>query len=211
MNLLEICKLAVLAYGEESGSVGDLEYFIAEYPECVVISIRGTEASNFMDILAEGGWKDILRDIRFIPRYNKVLGWCHGGFLSGAVKIVKEIENLPISKRKHIVFTGHSLGAAVSLLAAHLMFERTPLIKWFGFGCPKPFIGPRETLFPSYNIVNGDDIVTTLPRGWIFDYQLNVPRTIQVGDSFNNQNIKDHSADEYISSMILYRHNQNEV
>lgn len=211
MNLLEICKQAVLSYDQQTGCLGELEYNIKYTKKIMVVSVRGTEASNFMDVLLKGGWRDVIRDIRFIPRHHKTLGWCHGGFLRGAVKLVEELKRIHIVKDRTIIFTGHSMGAAVSLLAAHLMFEEHSNIKWVGFGCPKPFIGHRLILFPAIHVVNGDDIATTSPRGWLFDYQLNVSRTIQLGDTSQNPSIADHAAHEYFRSTLLYSGDQMEV
>lgn len=211
MKLLEICKYAVSAYDKQIGVIGELEYNIDYVDNTMIVSVRGTEAGGIVDVLLNGGWRDVMRDLRFIPRYHKTLDWCHGGFLRGAVALVEKVKKLQIGNNQDFIFTGHSMGAAVSLLAAHLMYEENAYVKWVGFGCPRPYIGEQPTFFTAYNVVNGDDIVTTLPKGWLFDYRLNVLRTIQIGDSFQNPNMKDHSANEYLSSMFLYSDNQVEI
>lgn len=206
MDLLEICRIAVLSYQEQTDSTAELEYTV----ECIskeqsVVSIRGTEGNGIIDILTKGGWLDIIRDLRFIPRYYPGLGWCHGGFLSGAVRLFKTMHRPP--KDSEIIFTGHSLGAAVSLLLAQLYELDGYRVKWVGFGCPKPFIGSRELHFTALSVVNGKDIVATLPRGWIFNFQLNATHTLTIGD----RKLSNHASSSYYSSMLLHPKNTMEI
>jgi len=107
----ELAKICRNAKRIKSGCVSEVEYLITKTKGVTVIAFRGTEASSVFKwtFWKKKGVFDVLRDIRFVPWYDKDVGWSHSGFLKGAKGTAKDI-----LKRKYItgpvVVTGHSMG-----------------------------------------------------------------------------------------------------
>ena len=137
-------------------TVGELEVLLIDRAEATYICIRGTESN----------WKDILRDLCVIPYRSELFGYGHRGFLRGAERVLEEIEGR-YDRYRPLVFSGHSLGAAVALacaVGAHT--KGMTVLEYVGFGCPKVFYNAKKKLplkvkFTLYK--NGKDIVTSIP------------------------------------------------
>lgn len=158
----DLANLCSLAYSELTGVSSELEFLIRRIDDVSYIAIRGTEASNWRDGF---NWLDIIRDMRVLPRYNKAAGWGHGGFICGgecvADSLMKYAELAP-----RLVITGHSLGAAVAVVAAQILkkagygIEEVVL-----FGCPRIYAVVRPSFnFPVTSYRHGSDIVCNVPR-----------------------------------------------
>jgi len=137
----------------------------------------------------------VIRDLRVIPWYDKRVGWCHAGFLKGA-RAITDKPDLKLDKSKPVVVSGHSLGAAMGLIAAKLLHSKGYTInQWVGFGCPKALIGKRENSFYCKHYQNGGDIVPTLPP--FYRHQVEVVKLGETGGiSFT-----DHPIDKYLAQM----------
>lgn len=198
MNYLQLAEIAKQSYTSKTGCVNDCEYLtLMDIDGTLIIAVRGTEITSITDII---------RDLRFMPRYHSATGWCHGGFLRGARRLAEVFDGDYITQINphRIIFTGHSLGAAISLLLATIVKDsglKGVDIKWVGFGSPSPFIGKRYLSFETIAFKNSADIVTTLPRGWLFSYRLNVWKEYILGDTASKNYITDHYMNSYIESL----------
>lgn len=179
MNHSDICALVVGGYETHTGRVGEVEYSVHTLPDMTVISFRGTEASK---LLSGSGWRDVIRDMRIMPWYDRRTGWAHAGFLKGARSVIDgPLRGFLFQCSKPLVLTGHSLGAAMSLLAAMMLAADGQVVReWVGFGCPRALIGQRELPFEATAYRNRGDIVTELIRPWMFGYRHPVP-LVQLG------------------------------
>ena len=143
---------------------GELEVLVEERGDIAIVSIRGTEGDR---LISGGGWRDVVRDLMFIPYSPHWLnGIGHLGFLRGA-EIVLDKLGANVGKDKRFVFTGHSLGASVGLACTILASIRGWKVKEFvGFGTPRVFYTERKKINPSvvYTLYrNGNDIVPKIP------------------------------------------------
>src|SRR6185437_9905361 len=88
-----------------SWRVGDVEGCIARIDGMSVVAFRGTEPLSIAD------W---MRDLDAVPMRHPAIGWCHRGFLTGALAII------PLIRRdlgpEPLILTGHSLGGALALI-----------------------------------------------------------------------------------------------
>lgn len=132
-----------------------------DYRMILTVAFRGTEKNH----------EDILTDIRFLPWWDKDIGWCHAGFL----KSVRDSNVWPILRKliiKHpghrVIFTGHSLGGAQATIAAALMARTIHSPRALvTFGSPRVgrSLSGRWRSMRSIRFVNAADVVPTLPCG----------------------------------------------
>lgn len=146
-------------------SKDDTEGFIAANEKIIVVAFRGTEATHIRDLLADA-------------RLHKVqgpLGKVHRGFLH-AFELVKDdafnaIQRLrDKSNPQSVWFTGHSLGAALAVVAfAHLLVDRQTVNGLYNFGQPRvgndAFADEFQRRFHGqhFRFVNNNDSVTHVP------------------------------------------------
>ena len=141
----------------------DTQAFLAtrEQPERVaVLAFRGTEAS----------FRDIKTDLnaRFFTKGTRKV---HNGFLKafGVVQaqIRAELKKIPGHK---LYITGHSLGGALAIVAAHEINADT-IAACYTFGSPK--VGNLEfgedIKPPIYRVVNSADLVPRVPPTWAIE------------------------------------------
>lgn len=128
--------------------------FVARRPEGTVVCFRGTEVSE---------WQDLVADADLI--YATDSGSDHGanvhrGFLRSLNTIWDEIEST-LGDGK-VWFTGHSLGAAMATLAAGRYPGVHPL---YTFGSPRVGDDNFQQEIPAnaYRFVNNNDVVTHVP------------------------------------------------
>ena len=144
--------------------------FGTAYSNNAVIAFRGSEETTIAD------W---ITDLKFVKQVYPYAGMdkknikVHYGFME-AYKSVRDVvlAEAKKTKFKRIIFTGHSLGAALAMLAALDVQYNVPdrEIVCYTFGAPK--VGNAE-FAKSYNkhvphtfrVVNGDDFVPNLPPG----------------------------------------------
>ncbi len=138
----------------------NIKYFILTSKKNVTqyISIQGTK--NF---------KNIILDMELLKRNDSKIGiYLHRGFEKAAYEVFKDIiQKNVIKKNCNIMFTGHSLGGAISvILAMYLKEEGYTIKKIITFGQPK--ITNLEGVnkcndLPILRIVNLNDEITYLP------------------------------------------------
>ena len=146
----------VKRYASPEGSLHDTQAIVAHDDHKVLVAFRGTEP---------GRWKDLLTDVNAHQTASIAGGKVHAGFssaLDGVWNQMKpDLERLSSNGRR-VWFTGHSLGAALAVLAAH-QFEKPAGV--YTFGAPR--IGDAEFARHytprTYRIVNNTDFVTEIP------------------------------------------------
>lgn len=127
----------------------------------LVVAPRGTEANH----------EDIYTDLRGYPTYDSDLRlWGHAGFRASAREVWPKLTPILREAKLPVVFTGHSLGAAISTWLALIMissgWQPEQLV---GFGCPgcvSPQGGKtlREHQVPTTLYRYGLDVVCLLPK-----------------------------------------------
>lgn len=201
MNDKELAEFCALSYSDSTFTVGELEVLCKLERGVHYVAIRGTEASR---LISGDGWIDVLRDMRIIPWYDKHLGWCHSGFLKGALSIMEE---LGLSKGQQIVVTGHSLGAGVGQLLALKMAMLGHSVKFVGFGMPRCFVGrPHKEIvdlsewldFKHYR--HRGDIVSNIPHRWFLKYRHAIGWK-QLGCKSHVDRWEDHNIQHYVRAL----------
>ncbi len=190
----DLARLCSRAYAERVGVSSELEFLIHRQDEITYIAIRGTEASTALDGF---NWLDVIRDMRVLPRHNQSIGWGHGGFVCGGESVARSLMEYA-DLTGSIVITGHSLGAAVGLIASAILHDAgVQVIEAVLFGCPRTcaLIRPK-IVFPVTSYRHGSDIVTNVPRWYRQPVQLTPIKP-------NNKipNWADHSIDAYESAL----------
>lgn len=120
------------------------------------VVFRGTQPTEFKDILAD-------MDIRK-KKAKKDDGFVHSGFQESLDDLWEDIVSFinNCGNYTRLYFAGHSLGAALAVLAASRINRCTV----YTFGCPR--VGGRKFVKQNKNIlhwrfVNNNDIVTRIP------------------------------------------------
>jgi Lipase (class 3) len=140
-----------------------------------VIAFRGTVPTN------AANWR---RDISAWPAHHAALGWCHAGFLFGAVGLWPAIRMAAAGRR--VVLTGHSLGGALAVITAGLLMAAgMPPAALVTFGAPRAGSRRLRRLISAMPIVrqyrNGDDPVPRVP--WCCGFYRHMRPLIQFGDA----------------------------
>ena len=194
MNDLTILQVAKDSYNDLTFCVSELEVLIKEVDGVQIIAIRGTEVGG--DALwKEGGWRDVLRDLRFGVRFWHGLRG-HAGILRGA-KDILHLCKVNLDKDKPVVITGHSLGGGVALpLGIMLAKDDYVVTDIVTAGAPKVlsrgFKQFKNTHVRQY-IYKGDP-VPRLPFFKLFRRHVNA---IQLGKKVS-RNWKDHALENYL-------------
>lgn len=175
---------------------GDVEYLLRIVDGVAIVAVRGSENpfSKPRNII------DWIRNIRFAPRHNPATGWAHWGWLKAAENLCESLSRSGVGHfGGHVIFTGHSLGGAVAVLAAQIYAEtyKANVPEVVVFGCPKPFVFKR----PQYQFMltayrNGSDIVTRLP----YLYR-SVTTPIKIGFGSRLSCLDDHSMGKYSTNI----------
>ena len=192
----------------------------------IIFSIRGTSSKH--DILSDlyvskKKFGDILMSKNKTNKKYKNIK-VHSGFLKQynslkffvIQKIIKYIQsdNNAKSKPIKIIFTSHSLGAAVSVLLSTLLkyiFGNKVYIINYLFGCPKignsGFVNLyNDTIDETYRYVNNNDIIARIPK---INYKTTKNRIIIGGETMNKPccfhkiigNLEDHFMKSYIEQL----------
>jgi triacylglycerol lipase len=197
-----LADFALLAYGEEDFISGRLEasgltaagfafkFFTRQTTQCfvahneafAVLSFRGTEIDNFM-----GAFADWARNLDFKPVEDSSGGRVHRGFAqniaavwddTGEASLRNHLQRILESGTITLWITGHSLGAALAVLAAERAVREADFVVngVYAFGCPRIGDGGFKDHYTAqglhdrtYRFVNDLDVVRRLPPG--SDYQ----------------------------------------
>ena len=198
-NTYDLAQYAQLAYDEHTLSFNDLETLILERDDHIVVAVRGTEISVDTSI------PDIVRDLMFMPHYDRDNGFAHAGMSTGAHFLARELQKYIGLSDKPFYLTGHSLGAFVSLLLVNELRGRGyKVLHWVGLGTPNGFWGPLTTSFDGVELQAfrfGRDIVTYVPL-FTMGYHLPCPQ-IKIGQSLRGWPTRhDHSIELYLDAMM---------
>ena len=150
-------------YFDQSGT----QAIVAHDKERIVIIFRGTEPKEF---------KDVKADLKTWPkRSDEVQGLVHAGFAEALDKVWKDLEPfddecVKIHEIKQVIFTGHSLGGALAVVAA----ARSKYIgEVYTYGQPR--VGNRkyskQVKSKVYRFVNNNDVVPRVPPPLVFGHQ----------------------------------------
>jgi triacylglycerol lipase len=148
----------LLQIGFSASSVfdnGSSQALVTYNDEIIIVAFRGTEFYT--------GLGDALIDLDFILTKFELGGQVHTGFKNAINSIWTDLKSyiLPLMATRKLFYTGHSLGAAMSVIAA----MRLPGLAIYNFGCPRvgnsSFVSIITT--PFYRIAKHLDIVTKIP------------------------------------------------
>ncbi len=160
----ELAMLCNRAYTEATYSANDIEVLVEKYGDNASIAFRSTE---FDRRYKDGNILDIIRNIRFLPIYDRRVGWGHAGFLKGARLIVDNYLRDNIDPQSKISIAGHSLGGALAIPAAAMLhFHGFDVRELVTFGAPRVLV-KRSHIFKNFRVkqyVYRNDIVPTFIR-----------------------------------------------
>jgi Lipase (class 3) len=155
----------------------DVQGFWSSSEDVSLLVFRGT--SN------PGQW---LRDVRFFPAVD-AWGHVHIGFLSGIAAVESAMEEFAAlaARSTHVWIAGHSLGGALSLVAAAKLKMKSirPLV--CTFGQPRVGLGDFAERYSIelperlWRFVNQSDIVTRVPPDPIYRHTGTVKRIVRPG------------------------------
>jgi len=144
--------------------------YIGYHPvnQTIVVSFRGTEESSLMN------WIIDLSSIVLVPYKNMTGIEVGDGFYDEWNDLLPQVIPAVASLRSQfpdypILVTGHSLGAAISVLCAlELAEEGYDNVFVYNYGCPRvgnpDFANYYNSLLPNtYRVVNGKDLVPHVP------------------------------------------------
>jgi len=158
-----------------------------------IIAFRGTSKNR------DSKWsliRDIISDVNCLPKHHPELGWVPAGFLRAGLRIFDDVERRIFDKRKPIMVTGHSLGAAVALIVAGMLVSRGYNVSAVrGFGAPR--VGKLKVLFgTSVRLFRyGGDAVCLIPF-------FSSPRKYDRTGPKRLFSIKDHFMKNYVSYFL---------
>jgi triacylglycerol lipase len=182
----------------------DVQFFTIEKEDELIFAIRGSQStSDFID--DSYCWTENFQDV------SKPGVRVHAGFLKQYLSMrsamISAVFRMVWKKQvKKIIFTGHSLGGAISTLCGAAVKDEIPEldVSVITFGSPR--VGNK--LFTqafkdvkSVRCVNGSDIVPTMPY-WGYDH---VHGEICIGVK-SSPNIHDHLLSSYATSYAESRH-----
>lgn len=156
----------------------------------IVVAFRGTEQTEFKDLLTDASLipSRIAAEDGTLAPSNQSMDeqsdpWVHSGFLRGYLSVASEVKEIVQQivgqerNRWEILFTGHSLGGALTTLCAYdiAKMEESKENKLFSsidvynYGSPmvggEAFTSEFNALLPNcWRIVNENDAVCRLPR-----------------------------------------------
>jgi len=186
-----LCQTCINTYKGSHGAVkdtlknsmfidnGDVEFIIGELDDKLVVAFQGSNGTD-----------DWIHNLTFLKE-KASYGEVHSGFLKQFRSVKKRlIEEILNYERKHeLIFTGHSLGAALAILSAYFLPEIPALSQNYIFPICVTFGSPRvgtsdftkefiERVLYCNNYINGADTVCKVPPVWLF-YR-HVPRVINI-------------------------------
>lgn len=216
-------------YDASIDGYSDAQLYTLIYKDKIIFSVRGT--SSIKDAVTDIKFtKRIFQDVQYTVNKNKYKNIkVHKGFLSQFNTIKFRIISYvfaalwgnkcknPETDKIHIIFTSHSLGAAISTLASSMLkahFNDKVFVENWTFGCPRvgnnSFIKYYEdNVDMSYIYIYGNDIVTKIPKIGFKTFN----KCIFLKDTFENPpwfikklnfyfgEVDDHFIDNYIRAL----------
>ena len=194
MNLLPVdyARLAQEAYSAKP-DIGS-----APGPSCAIV--RKTADGLVIAFPGTDSVADLLADFDVKPDPVPLLGHVHGGFWSAYLAIQNEV--IAAASGQDVIFVGHSLGAALAVVAAaSFVANGNPVKAVWGFApprvSPEPCISTVLAKTPMALYRNGNDAVPAVPPLWPQSGSL-----IQIGKaSLPFINLKDHALERYIAAV----------
>ena len=136
-------------------SNGSAQCMIFTNKEDIVVAFRGTEPTQF---------KDVLADLKAWKHRSKTNGWVHVGFYDEVKKVYDDmLAYINARPTKKLYICGHSLGGGMSMVTAARLQDRVEAV--YTYGCPRT--GDRvwrsNCSFTHYRFVNSNDVVPKVP------------------------------------------------
>ncbi|MBI3714447.1 MAG: lipase family protein [Betaproteobacteria bacterium] len=162
--------------GGKAVSVGSTQAYVAFNDDIIIVVFRGTEVpkagtDKTPERLLANSFRDVMADLKIPPKAAKPRGMAHGGFVDGwtAVSrtILGRIRDLKEKRpARSVWFTGHSLGAALAILAAAEYGAADGL---YTYGSPP--VGDAEftaaVTSPAFRFVHNNDAVANAPLTYL--------------------------------------------
>lgn len=124
----------------------------------LVIVFRGTDSDQSDDLVA---------DAKVWATASDTVGEVHTGFKQELDKLWPQVSDYLLAMpNKHIIITGHSLGAAMATLCASRLAHAGHSLELYTFGSPKVGDAAWANQFKginAYRFVNNNDLVTQVP------------------------------------------------
>jgi len=171
-NCHEMAQMAGIAYLDGKEAAKEYEklgytkhkFFEKDGAQChavwndrrYVLCFRGTEPDELSDVLA---------DLNAFPDKGIMGGYVHNGFQNEVEKLWPDLQAHYEKNgfQKNFFITGHSLGGAMSTIAASRFQDSVHCLYTYG----SPRVGTRGFIktikCPHYRHVNNNDIVTSVP------------------------------------------------
>ena len=134
--------------------------------EEVIVAWRGTEPSEY---------KDVLADLKF-RKVSGLDGRVHRGFKGYVDKIydqvLAKVKEITAKKWYKVYVTGHSLGGASALICTNRFEEHFFVQACYTYGSPRPGGWKYSQSFKTkvFRVRNNNDVVTKVPPTW-FGYK----------------------------------------
>jgi hypothetical protein len=159
-------RLTGAAFGFEQATPPHI--LVAHNDDLVLVAFRGTRIDSLPDTLA---------DISFLPVLTSE-GLVHRGFhsslVAGAAWAEAQKHISGIRGKQVILFTGHSLGAALATIARRSFKDPSGRqMALYTFGSPR--VGDQALYCPqypspAYRIVNDEDVITHIPTPPVYGH-----------------------------------------
>lgn len=192
----DLCKKA---YSACTLRVNGVECLITLTRGYQIVSFRGTETDGLID---QGGWKDVIRDLRAFPWFSsRVGGFSHAGFFKGARGIVDKGLYGALSRKRPTLLVGHSLGGAIAVNCAAILYsEGFNIGGVITFGSPRTLTKGSVGVFKNRGIPidqysNPGDPIPHVPFKWWGYRHVNELETDRKSDGFSIS--KNHSLKFY--------------
>lgn len=200
-------------YEKHEARSSNIEFSVQVEGGLTIYSVKGT-SKNREGLTRLSLVRDIVSDIRFLPRRSQEMKtWHPGGFRDAGEALANEVSSNHF-KTDRIQFEGHSLGAAAAIIAADILKKRRYNVeRIIGFGSPKTGKVAHAATIEHYLFKYGRDVVTTVPPFYWSLPVINIPSLKGRPTGFLNKakdllgapkdSIDEHSLDEYIAAFSL--------
>jgi len=202
---LDLARLSALAYNSSTivGARTDTEILQVDTPGRRVFACRGTVASN-----ARNWFTDF--DFDQVSLENNAAARVHHGFMKASDEVFQSVLTLcqQTPADTEIIFTGHSLGAALAhLLALRLARMGVAIHCVYTYGCPRIGNSAWRDIYQmwlgqrTFRVYHASDAVPRMP--WWLNQWLHIDMGYQLGKWRPFQGLHEHHIDEYIAFLQL--------